>query len=128
MSQPANALPKDIANLMVTTCSWEAFQGFDGHAQPTYAAPVTKTCYREAHSMLQTGLEVNRQAELTTSDPDWDLYFDGDDADARGFTLYDRFTAGGTGQDSSGDVLQPSAINTVLGPWGTDPWLVVVSF
>lgn len=113
---------------MVTTCIWEAFQGFDGYAQPSYAAPVTKECFREAHTMLQTGLEVTRLAEITTSDPDFDLFFDGDDPDTQIFTLYDRFHTGGVGIDSSGDTLQPSAISTVLGPWGSSPWLVVVSF
>lgn len=127
MSCPTSSLPGDIRDLLVTFCLWEAFKGFDGHAEPSYALPVVKPCYREAHSMLQTGLEVARNAEITTSDPDWDLYFEGDDPDALSFTLYDRFTPHGVGALDA-FTLQPTSINTILGPFGPDPWLVVVSF
>lgn len=132
MSAPAYNLPPEIGELMVTTCVWEKFQGFDGHAEPSYAAGKTKKCYREAHSMLQTGLEANRLAEITTSDPDWDLYFDAGDSDVQSFSLYDRFTPAGIGSSDASttntETLQPTAINTVLGPYGAEPWMVVVAF
>lgn len=134
MSAPTRSLPGDIFGLLLTTCGWEKFTRFDGHGEPSYASLKTKICYREAHSMLQTGYEVNRQAELSTSDPDFDLYFDGDDPDPKSFSTWDRFTysPGAIGSQSP-DVVnsvtaQPTSINTVLGPWGAEPWLVVVSF
>lgn len=132
MSQPATSLPRDIFELMVTTCGWEKFLGFDGHAEPSYAAKVTKTCYRESHSLLMTGFTAERLAEITTLYPDWDLLFDADDADVRGFSMWDRFTPGGvadTDADNATPVaLQPKFIATILGPWGTTPWAVAVAF
>jgi hypothetical protein len=132
MSQPPSSLPRDVFELLVTTCGWEKFEGFDGHAEPSYAALVTKTCYRESHSMLQTGLEAKRVAEITASDPDYDLYFDADDADVRGFSLWDRFTPYGVGTTDADNpdslALQATSIATVLGPWGSTPWLVAVAF
>ena len=83
--------------------------------------------------MLQTGLEGTRQAEQSWSDPDFDLYFSGDDVDAQGFSLWDKFAFGGVGENDV-DVTdtitqQPSAINTVYGPFDNrNPWLIVASF
>lgn len=132
MSQPPTSLPRDVFELMVTTCGWEKFQGFDGHAEPTYAALVTKTCFRESHSLLMTGESAHRKAETSTLYPDWDILFDADDPDARSFSLWDRFTPGGVASTDANNPtsisLQPAFIATILGPWGTTPWLVAVAF
>lgn len=125
---PWPSTPPEIAELMVSTCGWEKFLGFDGHAEPSYAPRITLKCYQEAHSMLQTGLEAKRVADLTTSDPDFDLIFAGDDPNALQFNLYDRFIAGGVA-DNPLYTLQPDSINTVFGPFdNTHPWLIVVAF
>lgn len=132
MSQPSTSLPRDVFELMVTTCGWEKFQGFDGHAEPSYAPLVTKTCFRESHSLLMTGITAQRQAEISDLYPDWDILFDADDSDARSFSLWDRFTPGGVGQTDANNStpisLQPKFISTVLGPWGLTPWLIAVAF
>lgn len=125
---PWPSTPPEIAELLVSTCGWEQWLGFDGHAEPQYAPRITLKCFQEAHSMLQTGLEANRQAEITASDPDFDLYFAGDDPSAQKFQLYDRFICGGVA-DSPLFTLQPTSINTVFGPFDNkNPWLIVVAF
>lgn len=129
MSAPTSSLPVEIKELMTVTVTWESFLGFDGHAEPSYAAPVTLSCWQEAHSLMQTGLEAVRQADLTVSDPDWDLFFSGDDPNAQQIKLYDRFTPGGFAS-STAMTLQATSVNTIYGPPfdNSNPWLIVVAF
>lgn len=131
---PWPSTPPEIAELLITTCGWEKFLGFDGHAEPSYAPRLSLQCFQEAHSMLQTGLEGTRQAEQTWSDPDFDLYFAGDNKDAQTFSLYDRFAFTNAIGEDAADLVntitqQPSAVNTIFGPFDNkNPWLIVVSF
>src|SRR5260221_12693282 len=103
--------PPEIKQLMTVLVLWESFQGFDGHAEPSYAPGIELNCWQEAHSLMQTGLEAVRQADMTVSDPDWDLFFSGDDPNARKIKLYDRFTPGGVASDTA-MTLQATSVNT----------------
>lgn len=120
--------PPEIRQLMYTPVTWEKFLGFDGHAEPLYAPGVELLCYREAHGLLSGGENVFRDPDHTTSDPQWDLFFSGDDPSAREFSLYDRFTPGGQGS-SSAITEQVEIINTGVGPPfdNRNPWLIIVS-
>lgn len=119
--------PPEIKEMMTSPVKWERFNGFDGHAEPSYRAPQTLYCFRESHGLMQGGLTVHRKIEETTVEPDWDLFFDGDSVSVEDFSLYDRFTI----LDDVGDdgyMKQPEAINTIVGPPfdNKHPWLVVV--
>lgn len=123
---PIPSCPPEIRALMLFLVTWEPFTGFDGHADPAYGLPQQVNCYKEAHGMMQGGLEVTRKADETTADPDWDLFFSGDNPQAQSFTLYDRFTVPVVG---GGYTTQPSSINTINGPNfdNRNPWLIVVA-
>lgn len=113
--------------MMTVPVIWEAFLGFDGHAEPIYGPPIELMCYRESHGLSQGGIEVLRNADATVADPDFDLFFSGDDPYARQFKLYDRITTGGIGDQSF--TIQPASINTIVGPPfdNRNPWLIVVA-
>lgn len=125
---PSFSLPRDIWELLTVEVTWEAFQGFDGHAEPSYASPVTLQCWQESHGLVGGGLEVFRSADGTVVEPQWDLYFDGDQTNVQDIQLYDRFTPGGvaTVGDQS---LQAVRVSTWYGPnWdNTNPWLILVT-
>lgn len=127
---PTLSLPRDVFELMTVEVIWEAFQGFDGHVEPSYAAPVSLICWQEAHGVSggAGGMEVFRHADGTVVEPRWDLYFDGDNSDVRSFQLYDRFTPSGVTSDSE-QRLQAVMVNTLYGPNfdNTNPWLVLVT-
>jgi hypothetical protein len=126
---PIPSCPPAISRMMTARVKWESFQGFDGHGEPTYAPAQILSCYREAHGMMQGGLEAIRKADETTADPDWDLFFSGDDVKAEQFTLWDRLTQINAVGDPVGFPEQPSSINTLIGPPfdNANPWLIVVS-
>lgn len=129
MSQPSASCPVEVAELMHLTVFWESFLGFDGHAEPSYATGITLDCWQEeGHGFAQRGVHAVRNATDTTSKPDFDLYFSGDDANARQIKLYDRFTPDGVGAENM--PLQPFAIDTVNGPNfdSVHPWLIIVTF
>ena len=128
MSAPSVSCPPEIKELMTVPVTWEKFLGFDGKADPSYAAPVTLYCYKESHGLMQGGLEAIRKADETTADPDWDLFFSGDDVSPESFSLYDRFTVHVAVGDT-GFTTQPASINTIVGPNfdNTNPWLICVS-
>lgn len=125
---PSLSLPRDIWELMTIDITWEAFQGFDGHAEPSYAAPVTLQCWQESHGLVGGGLEVFRAADGTTVEPQWDLYFDGDQTNVQDIQLYDRFTPVGVATVGN-QSLQAVRVSTWYGPnWdNTNPWLVLVT-
>lgn len=125
---PTLSLPRDIWELMTTTVVWEAFLGFDGHAEPSYASPIYVTCWQESHGLTGGGLEVYRRADGTVVEPQWDLLFDGDDANVQNFQLYDRFLPGGIGTDPA-QKLQAVRLATFLGPNfdNTNPWIVLIT-
>ena len=130
MTNPSSfSTPPEIGELLVTSCTWQKWLGWDGHGEAQYDTAVTLKCFQEAHSMLQTGLEAHRVAEMTFTNLNFDLYFSGDDVNAEQFSLYDKFTLQGVG-NSSQIIQQPVSINTVYGPPydNQNPWLIVVSF
>lgn len=124
------SLPAEIRELLTTTVQWESFQGFDGHAEPSYAPAIALVCWQEAHgtSSASGGLQVFRRADGTVVEPSWDLYFSGDDPRARQIQVYDRFFPGGIGTDPA-QKLQAVRVNTLLGPPFDDrnPWLIQVT-
>lgn len=113
--------------MMTVPVLWEAFLGFDGHAEPIYAPGIELMCYREGHGMMQGGIEVLRTADQTVADPDYDLFFSGDDPNARQIKLYDRLSVGGVADQSF--TIQPQSVNTIIGPPfdNRNPWLIVVA-
>ena len=125
---PVPSCPPEIKAMMTVSVLWEQFIGFDGHAEPSYAPGIELKCFREAHSLIQTGNEALRTATNTTATPDYDLYFACDNSYAQEFSLYDRFTVGGVGVDDA-VTQQPFAINTVVGPPFDNryPWMIVVA-
>lgn len=130
---PPASLPIEIRELMTTTVSWESFQGFDGHVEPTYAPAIPLTCWQEAHGSSTGGLEVFRRADGTVVEPAYDLYFSGDDQYARQIQLYDRFLVKAVGMIGADTVnpqeLQAIRVDTLLGPPFDDrnPWLIIVT-
>jgi hypothetical protein len=114
--------------MMTARVKWESWQGFDGHGEPIYAPAQILRCYREAHGMMQGGVEAIRKADETTGDPDFDLFFSGDDCKAEQFTLWDRLTMiNAVGDEGFSE--QPTSINTLIGPPfdNANPWLIVVA-
>lgn len=127
------SLPLEIRELMTTTVQWESFQGFDGHAEPSYAAAIPVSCWQEAHGYGSGGLEVFRKADGTVVEPIYDLYFSGDDQYAKQFQLYDRFLISAVGIPSADQTdpqhLQAVRVDTLLGPPfdNRNPWLIIVT-
>lgn len=125
---PTLSLPRDIWELMTTSVQWEKFQGFDGHAEPSYAAPVALTCWIEPHTTATAGMEAYRKADGTVTEPVYDLYFDGDNANVKSIVLYDRFliSAVAVGVEQK---LQAVRVEQLLGPNfdNTNPWLIIVT-
>jgi hypothetical protein len=125
----AISLPPEIKELMTVTVTWEKFQGFDEYAQPkAYGPAVELRCWIEPHlSTTASGETVTRTRDGTVVDPDFDLYFDGDDTQAQQIRLWDRFTVGGVG--SEGRQLQALAVSPMYGPPfdNRNPWLIVVA-
>lgn len=127
MSGPPTSLPPQLAELMTVEVTWEASTGQDGYAKVSYAAPVTLTGWVEPYG-IAGGVEAIRRQDGTMVEPQYELYFDGDDARARGFTILDRFTLPET-VDAQLRPLQAVRISTLAGPPfdNTDPWLVTVT-
>jgi hypothetical protein len=128
VSGPATALPAEIAELMTVGVTWEHAIGTDGYGQPHFAAPVTLKAWVEEHGMIQGGLDVIRKPDGTMVNPQYDLFFDGDDSRVQSFTLQDRFTlpsivAGAT------LTTEPLYLSTKFGPPFDNqaPWLVQVT-
>lgn len=122
--------PAEIAEVMSQEVMWESFLGFDGHAEPTYAPAIPLKCWIEAHgAMADTGgLSAHRTVDKTVVEPTWDIYFSGDDEDAREIKVYDRFTPPGVGTDDA-QKLQANRVNTLYGPPFDNryPTLIMVS-
>src|SRR5882672_3878591 len=98
--------------MTVVSCSWEKWNVIDGYGQQSYAAPVVIDCWMEPAG-LSGGVESNRaslagDSDATDVEPQLELYFDGDDANVRSFTLDDRFTPGGIA--ATGQKLKPKRI------------------
>ena len=125
---PPASLPLEIRELMTARVGWEHWLGFDGHAEPTYAPLIPVSCWQEEYSVSQGGMVAMRRADGTVVEPQWHLYFSGDDPNALLFTLYDRFTTSAIG-DGPEQVLQPVRVNTVFGPPfdNRHPWLIEVA-
>lgn len=121
--------PPEIKAMMTVPVVWESWDGFDGHAEPSYAPAITLYCFQEAHGGpgRSGGLMAERDASITTVEPRWDLFFDPDQPNVRSIKLYDRFTPGGVGAEAQS--LQAVRVNTFYGPPFDNryPWLVVVS-
>lgn len=114
---------------MTATVTWEKFVQFDGHAEPAYDAAVSLKAFVEPIGLsMPLGSEAIRKPDGTIADPKYLLLFDGDDANARAFSLYDRFTLP-TIVGSSTIALQPLRIATMFGPPfdNQHPWLIVVT-
>ena len=135
MSAPPTSCPAEIIELMtITTVMWEQALTTDLHAQWSYAAPVEMNCWLEGEGYGSgTGTTISRanfdQTILQqTRRPELDMYFDGDDARARSFTMNDRFTPLTTA--NAGVKLMPTAIETFYGPNYDNeyPWLIKVGF
>lgn len=122
------SLPPEIKELMTVPVMWEAFQGFDGHAEPSYAPAIQLFCWEEAAGSMVKGLEVYRRSDGTVVEPVMELYFNGDDPRARKMKLYDRFLPTGVGIDVN-QKLQAVRVLTQFGPNfdNRHPWLVVVT-
>ncbi len=130
MSSPPTSLPAEIAEIMtITTVGYEKSTGVDGYGQSTYAALVDVTCWMENH--IPGGTQAWRapiqgEALVNTTEAQYDLYFDGQNTVAQGFSMEDRFTVPGY---PAGLPVKPDYINTMFGPPfdNTNPWLVIVS-
>ncbi len=124
------SLPPEIFELMTNIVIWEKFLGFDGHAEPSYAPARNLLCWQEAHGVSggAGGMEVFRRADGSVVEPRWDMYFNGDSADARSIQLYDRFTHNDIGSEGN-QSLQAVMINTLFGPNfdNQNPWLILVT-
>lgn len=120
--------PPQIRKLMKETVIWESFRGFDGHGEPSYNPPKVLKCRQEAYSVVSKGLTAIRRPDGTTIEPQWHMYFSGDDPDARKIQMYDRFTTTAVGEGPE-QKLQAIQINTLYGPNWDDrhPWLVEVA-
>lgn len=127
MSGPPTSLPPQLAELMTVDVTWEAAGSQDGYGQPSYAAPVTLVGWVEPYG-LAGGVEATRRQDGTIVEPQYELYFTGDDARARAFTILDRFTLPVT-VDAQQRPLQPVRIGTLAAPPfdRVNPWLVTVT-
>jgi hypothetical protein len=127
---PIPSCPPEIKQLMTNTVLWESWLGFDGHAEPSYGPQIPVSCFQEAFGTMSSegGLGVLRRADGTVVQPLWDLFFDGDNPVVLSFQVYDRFTPGGVGSDST-QALQAIRINTLYGPPfdNKHPWVVQVT-
>lgn len=128
MSGPATSLPPELAELMTLTVAWEKAKGQDGYGQQSYAAAVDLSCWVEEFGFIGGGMVTTRKGANTDVDPKYSLYFDGSDARAQGFSMYDRFTLPSV--FATDKPLQPSVINTISGPNFDNqaPWLIEVAF
>ncbi len=121
---PVANCPPEARALMTVPVKWEKAIGTDGHGQPTFAPAQTLYCWLEHHAT--GGLESVRKPDGTSVDPEYDLFFAGDDANVRSFTMQDRFTlpvvAGATLTS------EPLFVSTLFGPNFDNryPWLVTV--
>lgn len=127
MSAPPTALPAQIAELMTVEVTWEASLGQDGYAQSGYAAPVTLEGWVEPYG-ISGGVVVTRRGDGTVAEPSYELYFDGDDVRAQGFTILDRFTLP-SAVETPLRPLQPIKIATMAAPPFDNeaPWLIQVT-
>jgi hypothetical protein len=125
---PIPSTPPEILELMTKKVGWESFLGFDGHAEPSYAPLLMVVCWQEEYSVMSGGMTVFRRADGSVVEPQWHLYFAGDDPNARKMQLYDRFTTFAVG-DSPEQVLQAVRINTMYGPPfdNKNPWAIEVA-
>jgi len=122
---PIPSLPVEIRELMTVEVTWEKSLGKDGYGQHIYDNPVTLKCWWEAHST--GGVEARRDERGTMIEPQYDLYFTGDDPRVRGMAVADRFTVPAI--DASNRPLQAIRVATFAGPPfdNSNPWMVVVS-
>lgn len=125
---PVANCPPEIRALMTVSVGWESFIDFDGHGDPSYRPLIQLKCWFEEYSVSQGGMVANRRPDVTVVEPEYHMYFAGDDSRVRTFTLYDRFTTYAVG-DSVLQVLQPIRINTMYGPPfdNRNPWMVEVA-
>lgn len=117
-------LDSNILSLMNQTVSWERFTSDNAYGDAQYAAPVSLKCFVEGS--YSRGGVVNKQGkDVTTYDPEMNLYFDGNDANVQLFSMKDRFTV--SAQEGV-EVLRgrPDSMGTSSGGQG-EPWLFVVS-
>lgn len=116
-------LDQNIVSAMQNTVSWEAYAAQDGHGDVTYAAAVVLSCWIEAAG-LDGGMMGLRQPHADVLDAELDLYFDGNDARVKSFTMNDRFTI--STETTASKAVQPVRINVFRGPVD-DYWITVVS-
>jgi hypothetical protein len=128
MSGPPTSLPAQIAELRTVDVTWEAATAQDGYAQPGYAAPVTLKAWVEPFGFSVGGVEATRRPDETTVEPQYELYFRGDDVAPRSMTTLDRFTLPET-VDAQQRPLQPIRVATLAGPPFDDqtPWIIAVT-
>ena len=127
MSGPPTAMPPQIAELRTVDVIWEAATGQDGYGQVGYAAPVTLQAWVEPYG-LTGGVESTRRQDGTVVEPQYELYFRGDDVSSRAISSTDRFTLPET-VDAQQRPLQPVRVSTLAGPPfdNPTPWLVTVT-
>lgn len=127
MSGPPTSLPPLLRELMTVDVIWEHATGQDGYAQISYDAPVTLSGWVEPYG-LAGGVEARRTGQGTAVEPQYELYFSGDDVTSREMSLDDRFTLPDT-VDAAARPLQPVRISTLDGPPfdNTHPWLVTLT-
>ena len=126
MSGPPTALPPEIAELMTVPVTWEHFEGFDGNVEPSFADPVTLMAWVEPAGQTVGGVTIERKADGNMVEPQYVLYFDGDDVTAQEMSVYDRFTLPIVGATNM--PLQPLRVGTLDGPNfdNQTPWLIEV--
>lgn len=124
MSGPPTSLPPQLRELMTVSVVWEKAIAQDGYGQISWEAPVALVGWVEPYG-LAGGVEARRTRDGTTVEPQYELYFSGDDVSSRSMSLDDRFTLPDT-VDAQARPLQPVRISTVDGPPfdNTNPWLV----
>lgn len=124
---PIPSLPAEIKELMTLAVVWEKFEGFDGHAEPAYANPVELACWLEPHGTDTVGVRVYRRQDGTTVEPQYTMYFTGDNPQVRGMSVYDRFTIPSI--DAEDKPLEALNVSTFGGPPfdNRNPWLVAVT-
>lgn len=109
---------------MNQTVLWERFTSDNAYGDAVYAAPVSLRCLIDEVG-VHGGVQNRQHSDVTTYDPEVNLYFDGNDTNVQLFSMKDRFTI--TGQEGV-EVLRsrPDAMGSSIGPQG-EPWLFVVS-
>ena len=123
---PIPSLPAEIRELMTVPVVWEKSGGVNGMGEPSFSNPVTLNAWVEPHTS-SGGVDAVRRADGVVVEPQYVLYFSGDDPRVRNMAVSDRFTVPGV--DAQGRPLEALSVGTLAGPNfdNTNPWLVSVT-